>query len=206
MARPALRTLVTAAGWTAVAAVAVESARRARTDRVDTCEARAFRWFNDRSDRIAVPAWAVMQSGSLGAVFATAGLVARRRDLRAAVPVALVGTTAWVGAKVVKPLVGRGRPEEYLTHVFVRGRRQSGLGYPSGHAVVALTLALAVPPVLGLERRSSLGLAAVGTAVATGAARMYVGAHLPLDVVGGFALGLGGGRMASAIFERVGVT
>jgi membrane-associated phospholipid phosphatase len=205
MGRPTLRTIATAAGWTAVGAVAVESARRARTDRVGPGEERAFRWFNERSDRIAVPAWAVMQSGSLGAVFATAGVVARRRDVRAAAPVALVGTTVWVGAKAVKPLVGRGRPEEYLARVLVRGRRQSGLGYPSGHAVVALTLALTVPPVLGVRRCSTLGLAAVGTAAATGAARMYVGAHLPLDVAGGFALGIGGGWAATTFLERIGV-
>jgi undecaprenyl-diphosphatase len=29
-----------------------------------------------------------------------------------------------------------------------------------------------------------------GLAVAVGVARMYVGAHLPLDVIGGFGLGL----------------
>jgi membrane-associated phospholipid phosphatase len=45
-------------------------------------------------------------------------------------------------------------------------------------------MALAVP------RRRGARFAATGLAAITGSARMYVGAHLPWDVAGGFAMGV----------------
>jgi len=97
--------------------------------------------------------------------------------------VAIAGSAAWVGVKLIKPVVGRGRPDQHLDDVVIRGHPQSGLGYPSGHAAVAVALAMsAIPP--GPARLLALaGAAAVGTT------RIHVGAHLPLDVVGGFAAG-----------------
>jgi membrane-associated phospholipid phosphatase len=62
----------------------------------------------------------------------------------------------------------------------VRGREAAGLGYPSGHAGVAAW------PHLG--RRARCLVATVVPIV--GLTRMYVGAHIPLDVVSGAALGL----------------
>jgi hypothetical protein len=62
---------------------------------------------------------------------------------------------------------------------------QRGLGYPSGHAAVAATLYVVAAP--HLRSRWRAGLAALTSGV--GLARIYVGAHLPLDVLGGVALG-----------------
>ncbi len=160
------------------------SARQARTQRVDHAEERAFRAVNEAPAWLYPPVWAVMQAGSLGAVFVVAGAVRSRRE-GAATRVLLAGTAAWCGAKLLKPLVGRGRPKEYLDDVIVRGSVQSGLGFPSGHAAVATTLALVATSPSGPMRSGAL----VG-AVATGVARLYVGAHLPLDVVGGLASGV----------------
>ncbi len=160
------------------------SSRVARTGEVPPAEARAFRAVNGAPDALHVALWPVMQAGSLGAVFAAAATVGRRRGLPAAGLVAGVGTAVWGGVKLVKPAVGRGRPAAHLPDVRVRGAEQSGLGYPSGHAAVALTLALlATRP--GRGRTAGLAVAAL-----TGTARMYVGAHLPLDVVGGYGIGL----------------
>jgi glycosyltransferase 2 family protein len=181
---------------------AADSARRARTHRVDAMEASVFRWFNDRTDRIAGPMWAVMQSGSFGTVFAVAGIVARRGDLRRARLLAAIGTSVWIGAKAVKPIVGRCRPAEYLDDVNIRGSAQSGLGYPSGHAALALTIALTLPAAFGRTPRVVDRVAALALGGVTGAARMYVGAHLPLDVVGGLALGAGAGCVGTRLLER----
>jgi membrane-associated phospholipid phosphatase len=189
-------------GGVAGVVVAVDSARRARKHRVGPVEARLFRTFNDRSDRIVVPTWAIMQSGSLGAVFVASAVVAHRRGARRGVRVGVVGATVWLAAKAVKPLVRRGRPDEYLDGVVVRGERQRGLGYPSGHAAVALTLALTLPAALGRAPSAAARLATSAGVAATGAARMYVGAHLPLDLVGGYALGAGAGIAASALLRR----
>ena len=118
----------------AVAALALaalfESARRARIHDVGAAEERVFRIFNDAPDRIHPPIWAVMQSGSLAAVFVVAGELLRRRRLGDAAAAAITGTAVWAGVKAVKPQIGRGRPERHLDRVSVRGEAQTGLGYP----------------------------------------------------------------------------
>ncbi len=177
----------------------VGSALAARTGRVGRIEERVFRAANGVSDRVHLPVWFVMQAGSLAGVFVVSELMVRRRPGGgpAARITALTGTAVWGGVKALKPLVGRGRPEDHLVDVAVRGHAQSGLGYPSGHAAVSLAVALSAthrrPPI---ERAAALGVAA-----ATGWARMYVGAHLPLDVVGGFAVGTLSGRVAERLMD-----
>jgi undecaprenyl-diphosphatase len=185
----------------AFAALALfESARRARTHDVGAAEQRAFRIFNDGPDQIRAPVWAVMQSGSLAAVFVVSGELCRRGRTRPASVAVVAGTAVWAGVKAVKPLIGRGRPERHLDRVSVRGQAQTGLGYPSGHAAVALTLAL----IATRDSAPGTRAAAVVVAAVTGGARMYVGAHLPLDVVGGFALGALCGRIADTVGKRSG--
>lgn len=166
------------------AALFAASTVAARTRRVSPAEERVFRAVNDLPDALHLAVWPVMQMGSLGAVFVTAGAVRHRTgDVRRAVVVAGVGTAVWGGIKLVKPLVGRGRPADLLDGVRVRGPAQSGLGFPSGHAAVSMTLALMATST---PRARSAALAA---AAVTGISRIYVAAHLPLDVVAGMAAG-----------------
>lgn len=189
----------TRAAWWAVVATALPlaavSARRSGSGGVSPAEERIFRRFNGAPDWIEAPAWIVMQAGSLAAVFATAAANTRLGRRRTAMWTAAVGTSVWIGAKAVKPLVGRGRPEELLDDVIVRGARQTGLGYPSGHAAVAMTLAWSG---LANRCRAPSGLAIAGAGV-VGATRLYVGAHLPLDVAGGLAMGTLVGCGANAL-------
>lgn len=197
MRRPSTRPRTPARSGIALAALAglawsAVSARRARSGAVTAAEERVFRRFNDAPGWIEAPAWLVMQAGSLGAVAVTAAVQARRGPTAAAWT-GVVGTAVWAGVKGIKPMIGRGRPDDLLDGVRVRGRRQTGLGYPSGHAAVAMTLACAVR----LDRHPvGTGLAVAGV---VGATRLYVGAHLPLDVVGGVAIGAVAGCGAVAL-------
>jgi membrane-associated phospholipid phosphatase len=161
----------------------VWSARRARGLDVSEREARIFRLFNDAPDRLEAPLWAVMQAGSLGGVFVVAGAKRAAGRPRDAMIVLVIGTAVWLGVKLVKPLIGRGRPAHHLDGVKVRGQDQTGLGYPSGHAAVSTTLALTATSA-GPARLAGLSVAAIA-----GSSRMYVGAHLPLDVAAGYAVG-----------------
>lgn len=171
---------------TTAGAVAAASAWRARRGDVSDGEARVFRAANRASELLHPPVWLVMQSGSLGAVFVVSGVLHRRGRPRTAWVALAAGSAVWGGVKLVKPLVGRGRPSHYLDDTKVRGGAQSGLGYPSGHAAVSMALALvATDGCPSWFRRT-----AVGVAVTTGLARLYVGAHLPLDIVGGSAIGV----------------
>ena len=165
------------------AATLVWSARSAGQPDVTAREERVFRRFNDAPDLLSPVLWPLMQTGSLAAVFVAAEATRRLRGRNEALTVAVAGTAVWGGVKMIKPLVGRGRPAAHLDDVNVHGQQQRGLGYPSGHAAVSLTLALLT------TRSGGARSVAVAVAAITGASRMYVGAHLPLDVVGGLAIG-----------------
>jgi undecaprenyl-diphosphatase len=162
------------------------TAMAARRHRVGPGEAAAFRAVNDLPGWVYPPAWVVMQLGTLGAAPAAAGAAWLAGDRQLAGRLLAGGTSAWALSKVVKRMVQRSRPASLLPHIRRRGREAAGLGYLSGHAGVAVVLGAAVLPQLGPGGRA-LTLAAVPV---VGLTRIYVGAHLPLDVAGGAALGL----------------
>ena len=155
-------------------------------NRIGQREQRAFRLVNDLPDSLFRPAWTVMQLGALGAAPMTAGVALAAGDRQLANRLVTGGTAAWALAKVVKGLVRRGRPNEFLPSVRCRGREASGLGYLSGHAAVSAALAAAAAPRLSPAGRRVV----LAAAPLVGLSRVYVGAHLPLDIVGGAALGL----------------
>ena len=131
-------------GWLGIAGFAssafVGLAGLARRGVVGPGEEWAFRSLNGLTPAIRGPVWVVMQAGSFPAV-GVATLVARRRDPSRAAALAAAGTSVWGAAKLVKRTVGRGRPSVALKDVSVVGAAQSGLGFPSGHAAVTVTLA-----------------------------------------------------------------
>ena len=161
------------------------TAMAVRRDRVGPCEAAAFRAVNGLPGWLYPPAWAIMQLGALGAAPAAAGAAWLAGDRELAGLLA-GGTSAWALSKVVKRMVQRPRPAILLPGTRCRGREAAGLGYLSGHAGVAVALGAAVLPRLGTAGRALT----LGTVPVVGLTRIYVGAHLPLDVAGGMALGL----------------
>jgi undecaprenyl-diphosphatase len=96
----------------------------------------------------------------------------------------VAATVDWAVSKGVKRIVRRGRPFDFAPHTRIRGKQATGLGYLSGHSAIATSLMVGMATLTG---RKAPWAALAGT---VGLARMYVGAHLPLDVVGGFGLGL----------------
>jgi len=162
------------------------TAAAARRGRVGPGEAAAFRAVNDMPGWLYPPAWVVMQSGALGAAPAAAGAALLAGDRELAARLLAGGTSAWALSKAVKRLVQRPRPAGLLPGTRRRGREPTGLGYLSGHAGVAVALGAAAFPRLGPGGRA-LTLTVVP---AVGLTRIYVGAHLPLDVAGGAAMGI----------------
>jgi len=166
-----------------------------RRDGVASGEARAFRAVNGLPDALYPPAWVVMQAGAFGAgpAAAAAAWLAGERELAGRLLAG--GTAAWALSKLVKQIVRRPRPAALLPGVRSRGRDAAGLGYLSGHAAVAVALGSAALPRLGPAGRA-LALTAVPL---VGLTRVYVGAHLPLDIAGGAALGLAIGATADLV-------
>lgn len=159
---------------------------RVHADGVGPLEARLFRAANHLPDGLASPLWGFMQGGNLAAAPLAAVIAERTGRHRLAVRLLLSGSATWALTKVVKRCVGRPRPTTLVLGTRLRGRRQSGLGFVSGHAGVVTAIAAAALPELGPRDRRLV----VAEAATVAVSRLYVGAHLPLDIVGGAALGV----------------
>jgi undecaprenyl-diphosphatase len=88
--------------------------------------------------------------------------------------------------RLVKLLVQRERPGTTVPDAILRGVHPAGLSFVSGHAII--TFAVAGLLALVLPRRWAVVAFVLATLNAV--ARVYLGAHNPLDVVGGAAIGL----------------
>jgi glycosyltransferase 2 family protein len=161
------------------------SALPVRRGYVPPLEAHIFHFINGLPGAIYPAVWVVMQLGNVIFAFVAALLAVVFRKLRLALDLLLAGGGAWLLAKLIKRIVERGRPPQLLHDVIVRGAPVTGHGYVSGHAATAMALATVAYPYLG--RRSRIAVVVLALLVAF--ARVYVGAHLPLDVVGGAAMG-----------------
>lgn len=86
---------------------------------------------------------------------------------------------------LAKEFIGRARPGEILTDVSLRAHETS-MGFPSGHTMMMTILCLLLIPYVTPKWRWLLPIPIILMAWS----RIYLGLHAPLDIVGGFALGL----------------
>src|SRR4030088_1946499 len=116
---------------------------------------------------------------------AAIALVFRRWRLAAAL--ALVAPLKVAVERVPKMLVDRQRPGTTISDATLRSVPSAGKSFTSGHAIIAFAIAVLVAMVLPRRWRP----VAIAVAALVGVARIYLGAHAPLDVVGGAAIGIG---------------
>jgi membrane-associated phospholipid phosphatase len=114
-----------------------------------------------------------------------AGALAFRR-WRLAAALVLVVPLKLATERLVKLLVHRERPGTTVPDAILHGVHPAGLSFVSGHAII--TFAIAGLLALVLPRRWAV--VAFVLASLNAVARVYLGAHNPLDVVGGAAVGL----------------
>jgi membrane-associated phospholipid phosphatase len=117
-------------------------------------------------------------------IVAIGALALRRWRLAAAL--VLVVPLKLAAEKVPKLLVQRERPGTTVPDAILRGVPHGGLSFVSGHAIITFAIAGLLAPVL--PRRWAV--VALVLATLNAVARVYLGAHNPLDVVGGAAVGL----------------
>jgi putative heme transporter len=186
-------------GWLAVGGAALLlSAVPVDAHRVTSMERAAFHAVNNSVTIPFLLIWPVMQLGNIIVIPVAAAVAALARRFRLVLGILLGGGAVYYLAKVVKHLVPRGRPAELLSDVHIHGTAARGQGYVSGHAAVAALLVTLLLPYLGRRGRWVV----CGLAVLVCFARLYVGAHLPLDVIGGAALGLAVGAALRLGFAR----
>jgi glycosyltransferase 2 family protein len=156
---------------------------------VPSVERSVFEAVNDLPAWLYRPLWVFQQFGNLVVavvVGVTVALALRRWDVAIAVPVAAFLKLRFEEA--VKDVVQRSRPGTSIGEdVHLRGDvSEGGLSYVSGHAVITAAIAGVLTPILP-GRWKLVPWVVVALNALT---RVYVGAHNPLDVVGGIALGL----------------
>jgi dolichol-phosphate mannosyltransferase len=137
------------------------------------------------------------------AVIGTAAVTRRLRfAIGAGVAVVLAGYLAGVALEFVKVFVDRPRPEEVLgADAWTSHARDWShiASYPSGHLIVTTALAT-VAAVAAPKLRSPL----LVYVAAVGLTRITFGAHFPLDVVVGTALGYELGLLSVAMVAAAG--
>jgi glycosyltransferase 2 family protein len=159
-----------------------------RDGSVPAWERSLFHTVNDMPSWLYRPLWPFQQAGNLlvGPVVAIVVLLLKRYRLAIAI---LIATIAKLGLeRVVKSLVSRQRPGTSTEgEVHLRGDvTAAGESFVSGHAVLIAAIAGLVTPYLP-GRWKIVPWVVVALVMVT---RVYVGAHNPLDVVCGAALGL----------------
>jgi undecaprenyl-diphosphatase len=179
--------------------VFVACALVAHSGRVGPAERWVFRAINDLPSWLYRPMWLFQQVGNLAVAFAlvlVAALVLRRWKLAAAAVLAVIAKLGL--ERVVKHFVERPRPGTSVGRVHLRGNVPvHGLSFVSGHAAITAAMATMVAPLLP-GRWRWLPWVLVGL---NGIARVYVGAHNPLDIVGGVGLGVFIGGTLNAALE-----
>jgi undecaprenyl-diphosphatase len=151
-------------------------------------EEEGFRSINDLPGWLYPVLWPGQILGALVIVPIVAffALLARRYWL--ALAVLLVGVAKLVSERIVKAVVSRQRPGTSVgADINVRGDVSvAGESFVSGHAILAAAIATVIVPYVGTRGRVVLGALVLLVMVA----RIYVGAHNPLDVICGAGLGV----------------
>jgi len=194
-ATTALRTRRRTDGVAAVAALAVLvlGMVAVRHGSVSAPERRIFHAINDLPGALYPVLWPFQQLGVLiaGPIVALVALAARKWCLALAAVLATVAKLLL--ERLVKAVVSRQRPATSIGRdIHLRGNApMSGESFVSGHAVLVTALAMVIAPYV--SRRWRVVLVVLVALVCL--TRVYVGAHNPLDVVCGAALGLAIGGM-----------
>jgi undecaprenyl-diphosphatase len=158
-----------------------------RSGEVGAAERAVFRAINGLPDGLRAPLWVFQLFGMLASVAVVAVVATAMSRYRLGIALALaIPIKLMVEWWVIKAIVERERPAFTVPDAIVRDVNTAPLGFPSGHAVFAFAIAGLVAPYLG--RRGTV--VAYALAVLNSLARVYLGAHNPLDVVAGAFVGV----------------
>lgn len=107
---------------------------------------------------------------------------------------AVAAILATATSQSVKRIFRRARPDVAITGFAARAANPDQFSFPSGHSTVAFAIATAAT---GADPR--LGAVEIALATLIAISRIVLGAHYPVDVIAGIALGFACGLVALAV-------
>jgi undecaprenyl-diphosphatase len=159
-----------------------------RDGTVGSAERDVFHGINDLPEWLYRVFWPFQQFGNILIALVLGVVVAallRQWWVAGAVVIAVV--LKLVLERVVKEIVQRSRPGTSIGDITMRGDVSAGgLSFVSGHAVIVTAVAGLLTPILPRRWKWVPWVFVAGN----GMARIYVGAHNPLDIIGGIGVGL----------------
>ena len=145
-----------------------------------------FRFFNELGNPLEYPFMFLSLFGTIGFALIVTVVLSFKRLYGEAAKVFIGSLAAYLVAYGFKTFDIRARPYELIDNVYVRETAIGANGFPSGHAAVATVLAITAYQYLPKQWHKPVTI----TAILVMLSRLYLGMHLPADLIGGFAVGL----------------
>lgn len=150
-------------------------------------ETAIFTTFNSLNDNFYLFFGIIDLFGAIGMVVIVSIIVALTKRYATALKILIAGFAAYYAAYEIKLLDIRARPGALLETANVRDTYSiDTLGFPSGHAAVATVLAFTAYQYMPKKWHRPITL----LAVLVGVSRLFMGVHFPMDLLGGFLIGL----------------
>ncbi|MDB5163767.1 MAG: hypothetical protein JWS12_385 [Candidatus Saccharibacteria bacterium] len=180
-------TNLTVVGWVSALVIFIWAAALKAKYGILSGEVGLFRTVNNWSDDWR---WLILLITQFGSVFgvAVALIVAWwRHSRRLSIRIMIYTLATYLVTSWLKLLVNQPRPAGLISGVHEREVVvMNSLGFPSGHTATATVMGLLIWPVLPKRWRWTVPVAILAVAIS----RVYLGVHTPLDVLGGFCIGV----------------
>lgn len=159
-------------------------------------ELHLFRFINELPHSLTPLFTLISLFGTIGFVFVAVAVSLVRKHYAHALKFLFAGAGAWLIVKWLKAFEFRLRPSEILPNVQLRESLDSIVGYPSGHA--AIVVALGVIAYHSIPKKFYKYI--TFTIISVCLSRLFLGMHFPVDIIGGFGVGLAIASVLNFIF------